>query len=107
MITIGYSEIKINTSSSIVPCNVTSFVALYYQYYQSRHQLYRMKIWIQYRFPVFHLAISNKALRHAVLHERHVALHERHVAYHLLKRHHAPFNYCQVQLKPTLVIVTD
>ena len=54
---------------------------------------------------MFHLAISNMALRHAVLHERHVALHERHVAHHLLKRHHVPFNYCHVQLKPTPVIV--
>ena len=29
----------------------------------------------------FHLAISNKALRHVALHERNVALHDRHVAF--------------------------
>ena len=48
---------------------------------------------------VFHLAISNRALRHAVLHERHVA-------HHLLKMRYAPCNCCHVQLKPNLVIVT-
>ena len=56
---------------------------------------------------MFHLAISNRVLRHAVLHERHVAPYERHVAHHLLKKASCPLNYRHVQLEPTMVIVTD
>ena len=62
----------------------------------------RMKIWIQSSLSVSS-SLSSRALRHAVFHARHVAIHKRHVAHHLLKRHHAPFNYCHVQLKPTLI----
>ena len=52
-------------------------------------------------------SLSDRALRHDVLYERHVALLERHVVHRLLKKRHAPFNYCHVHLKPTLVIVTE
>ena len=57
--------------------------------------------------PVFHLAISNMAQRHAAFCERHVALHVRHVALHvrhvallIFRQWSASSSYCYVIFNP-------